>query len=229
MKSIYLLAAFFFILFQITFTQPKLSLDKPSVDLGTMYSGAREMGKFAMKNIGNDTLRIFSVQPQCGCTTVKQPKVLLLPGESDIVELEFNSSGYHGKVEKIVSINTNDPSSPFVTVKLSAEVKEALQPISGSNMFWMNNAEIGKSRTQSMSMKNVSGGPIALKGDSVSSPVISIKMDKKILQPDDTLNIQVTIVPNKTGYSIEHFYILTNHKNQPRVEVRVTFIGIKGN
>jgi hypothetical protein len=229
MKLTYRFFVLTFIVTGIAFSQPKLSLDKPEVDLGKMYGGEKKKGKIVLKNIGNDTLRIFSVQPSCGCTTVKQPKGFLLPGQSDDVELEFNSAGYRGKVEKHVSITTNDPTSQFMTVKLLADVKEILQPISGSNMLWMNNITIGKPITQIMAVKNVSGSPLAIQGDSVSSASISIQMEKKTLQPDDTLNIQVTVVPNKPGYSNEHFYIITNHKIQPVVEIRVTYIGIKEN
>jgi Protein of unknown function (DUF1573) len=221
--------AMIFFLAGIAFSQPKLSLDKPDVDLGKIFSGEKKKGKIVLKNIGNDTLRIFSVQPQCGCTTVKQPKEFLLPGQSDDVELEFNSAGYRGKVEKHVNINTNDPTSQFITVKLLADVKEILQPVSGSNMLWMNNITIGKPETQIVTVKNVSGLPIMIQGDSVSSASISVTMDKKTLQPDDTLNIHVTVVPNKSGYSNEHFYIITNHKIQPFVELRVTYTGIKEN
>jgi hypothetical protein len=213
----------------IAFTQPKLSLDNLEVDLGTMYSGAKKKGKIVLKNIGNDTLRIISVQPQCGCTAVKQPKKFLLSGQSDIVELEFNSSGYRGKVEKQVTINTNDPTSQFVSVKLLIDVKEILQPLSGSTMLWMNNAMIGKAATQTIALKNVSGTTLAIQGDSVSSSTLAIKMENKILQPNDTITVQVTVLPNKLGYSTEHFYVITNHKSQPLVEVRVTYMGIKEN
>jgi len=229
MKLIYRFFVLTLIITCITFSQPKLSLDKPDVDLGKMYGGEKKKGKIILKNIGNDTLRIISVQPTCGCTTVKQPKEFLLPGQSDDVELEFNSTGYRGKVEKHVNINTNDPTSQFITVKLLADVLEILQPISGSNMLWMNNITIGKPVTQIVAVKNVSGSRITIQGDSVSSTSISIKMDKKILQPDDTLNIQVTVVPNKAGYSNDHFYIITDHKIQSFVELRVTYMGIKEN
>jgi hypothetical protein len=229
MKHIFFFAVLTSFLATLAISQPKLSLDKSEVDLGSIYSGVKKTGKIILKNIGNDTLRIISVQPTCGCTTVKQPKGFLLPGQSDDVELEFNSTGYHGNVEKQVNINTNDPTSQFITVKLLADVKEILQPISGSNMLWMNNVMMGKSITQIVAVKNVSGSPIAIQGDSVSSATISIKMDKTNLQPNDTLNIQVTIVPNKPGYSNEHFYIITNHRIQQFVEIRVAYLGIKEN
>ena len=103
----------------IVFSQPKLSLNTLEVDLGTLYSGMKKQGRIKFTNIGNDTLRIYSVQPSCGCTTIKQPKSILLPSESDIVDVEFNSSGYHGKVEKHITISSNDPLSGNVSDKIN--------------------------------------------------------------------------------------------------------------
>jgi hypothetical protein len=229
MRLTYLFFVTTFIVAGIAFSQPKLSLSKPEIDLGNMYSGEKKKGKIILKNIGNDTLLIFSVQPTCGCTAVKQPKAFLLPGESDDVELEFNSTGLRGRIEKHVSINTNDPTSRYVDVKLYAEIKEILQMTSGINMLWMNNVPIGKQITQVVAVKNVSGVPIVIQGDSVSSASVSINTDNKILQPDDTLNIKVTVTANKLGYCNEYFYIKTSHKIHPLVEIRIAYIGTKEN
>jgi hypothetical protein len=227
MKSIYHFLTITFIMTGISLSQPKLSVSSQEVDLGSMFGGEKRKGKVILKNIGNDTLRIFSVQPQCGCTTVKQPKGFLLPDQSDDVELEFNSSGYRGKVEKHVNINTNDPTSQYITIKLLAEIKEVLQPTSGKNILWVDNITIGKSEIKNIAFKNVSGSPIIIRGDSVSSAAISVKMEKKILQPGDTLNVEVTVLTKNIGHSNEYFYIITNHKIQPLVETRVIIIGTK--
>jgi len=229
MKYIFRFFIIAFISVNTAVSQPKLSLGQPEVNLGNMYGGEKRQGMITLKNIGNDTLRIFSIQPQCGCTTVKHPKEFLLPGQSDDVEVEFNSAGYHGQVEKLVNINTNDPMAQFITVKLLADVREILHPMNGSNMLWMNTLAIGKPATQILTMKNISGIPITIQGDSVSSNSLSIKMEKKTLKPNDTLNIEITVVPKKTGYSNDHFYIITNHKFQPFVEIRVTYLGTKEN
>ena len=233
MKRIYFFSALTSFLAALAFSQPKLSLDKPEVDIGTIYGGVKKTGTITLKNIGNDTLRIISVQPGCGCTAIKQPKAFLLPGESDIVELEFNSAGYRGKVEKHLSINTNDPTSRYVDVKILAEIKEVLQPIKGTiregSTLWVNNAIVGKPTTQTIELKNVSGIPIVVKGDSVSSLALALKINKQSLRPDDTLSIQVTVQPQKIGSADEHFYIFTNHKNQPVVEIQVRYLGIKEN
>ncbi len=217
----------------ITFSQPKLSIDNPEVNLGSMYGGEKKKGKIILKNIGNDTLRIFSVQPGCGCTTVKQLKGFLLPGQSGDVELEFNSFGYRGKVEKQVFINTNDPTSQFVTVKLIAKVYEVLQPIKGTiregSTLFIDNTIIGKPTTQTVELKNVSGVPIVIKGDSVPSSTMALTLNKRSLRPNDTLSIQVTVQPQKVGSAKELFYIFTNHKSRPIVEIQVRYLGIKEN
>jgi hypothetical protein len=233
MKRIYFFSALASFLAALAFSQPKLSLDKPEVDLGTIYGGVKKTGTFTLKNIGNDTLRIISVRPTCGCTTVKQPKAFLLPGESDVAEFEFNSAGYRGKVEKHVNINTNDPTSQYIDVKILADVREILQPvngtINGTSMLFFNNVIVGNKTTQTVGLKNVSNMPIVVIGDSVSSSELALKINTHTLRPNDTLSIQITLQPQKTGSAYEHCYILTNHKNQPVVEIQVKYFGIKEN
>ena len=225
-RRIFILTLF---VLSISFSQPKLSLDKPEVDLGTIYSGMKKQGKIVLTNIGNDTLRIYSVQPSCGCTTVKQPKAMLLPFESDVVELEFNSTGYRGKVEKHVNITTNDPLSQNVTIKLISDVKEELEPISHSTFIFLGNIGLSKTLVQGTSLKNISDHRIKIKNYTTSSSSISIKIEKKMLNPNDTLDVQITIKPEKLGYGTDQFTIETDSKNQPHVEIKTSYVCVKEN
>ncbi len=229
MRSIKQLFIITLCVFGISFSQPKLSLDKPEVDLGTIYSGMKKQGKIVLTNTGNDTLRIYSVQPSCGCTTVKQPKSILLPFESDVAELEFNSSGYHGKVEKHINIVTNDPLSQYSSVRLIADVKEELESITHSTFIWLGNIDLNKTVTQGTSLKNISDHRIKIINFIASSPSISIKTEKKMLNPNDTLDVQITIKPDKVGYGSDYFTIETDSKNQPNVEIRVSYVCVKEN
>ena len=229
MKHIGQLFIITFLLLGNSYSQPKLSLGKPEVDLGIIYSGMKKHGKIELMNIGNDTLRIYSVQPSCGCTTIKQPKNILLPFESDVVEVEFNSSGYHGKVEKHINIATNDPLSGNVSVKLTAEVKEELEPTSHSSLLWIGNIGVGKTMMQGTTLKNISDHSIRIRNLSTSSPAISVTTEKKILNPNDTLLVQVTIKPEKLGYGSDNITIETDSKNQPHIEIRISYVGVKDN
>jgi hypothetical protein len=211
------------------FSQPKLSLDKPDIDLGIIYNGMRKKGTLILKNIGNEPLRILSVVPQCGCTAVKQPKPVLLPGESDAAEVEFNSSGYRGLIEKYINITTNDSTSQNIAIKLIAEVKEELEPTNHSVLLWFGNVELGKTATQNTSLKNVSNHPIKIVGFNVSSSSTAIKVEKKTLNPNEVIDIEVTVKPGKVGYNNDHFTIQTDSNFQPSVELRVSFMGVKEN
>lgn len=227
-RSIFICTIMLFVT-TIGLSQPKLSVDKPELNLGSIYGGENKKGKLTLKNIGNDTLRIFNISASCGCTTVKKPKGILLPGQSDVVEIEFRSAGYRGRVEKYVNINTNDPTSQYITVNMVAEIKEILQPVQGSYLLWMDRIPVGKTATKSIALRNVSGYPITIQGDSASSPSIIAKIDKKNLKANDTLNVDVTVTPQKSGYSNQILYIITDHKIQQIFEMKVTYIGISEN
>ncbi len=215
--------ALIFIIAHVALSQPKLSLDKSEVDLGVIYSGMKKKGKIVLKNIGNDTLRIFSVQPSCGCTAVKQPKGFLLPNESDVAEVEFASAGYGGRVEKHVTITTNDPTSQKVIVKLIVNIKEILHPLHGSSRVFFNNPPLDTTSTQKLSLINVSGEPMHIKGVSIQSPNVQVILGKERLKPNDTLEIQIVIKPEKIGYTDTPFTIETDNKNQTQVKIQVQY------
>ena len=182
------------------------------------------MDMLQLKNIGNDTLRIFSVDPSCGCTTIKKPKELLLPGQSDIVEIEFNSSGYHaGNTEKYVQITTNDPSSPTISVRFHVLIKEILE-LTDRN-FWLGEIPVNQPTTKTVMLKNVSGKSLTIKNIICSAPILQAKSTTPTLRDAETMSLQITYTPAKAGYGIEYVWIETNSNDEPRIEIRVPFIG----
>jgi hypothetical protein len=230
MKHIRYLFTIVFITSGIVFSQPKLSIDKPELNLGVIYSGMKKQGKIILKNIGNDTLRIFSVRPSCGCTTVKEPKKFLLPNESDEAEVEFNSISYHGNVVKYINIATNDPTSQHVSVKFIVEVKDELRPTNMLSSLWFGDIGIGKTSVQKTSLVNVSDHRIKIKGFRISSPTITLQAEKKSLKPNDTLHVLVTVKPEKIGYyRDDNFVVETDSENQPDIEIKVNYRCTKEN
>ncbi len=207
--------------------QPKLSIDKMTIDLGTMYNGATKSGTITLKNIGTETLKILRVQPSCGCTTVRQPKSELLPNESDVVEVSFSATLYHGPVEKYVNIETNDPLSQYVAVKLIADVKEELSPTSGSYSVWLGTTKVGEKAEQRISFVNRTKRTITVKKVTTAAENVAATTDKSEVAPSDTLVVVLTAVPQKAGYSSGEVNILTDSKNQPNVELKFYYIGQK--
>lgn len=225
-QYIYLLVTIIFLV-TTAFCQPKLSIDKMEINWGDIYSGSKQKSKITLKNIGKDTLKINNVYASCGCTAVKKPKDFIPPKKSDEVEVEFNSSGFRGAVTKYLHINTNDPNSPLLIIKLIANVKEELESISGSNTIMFDNIPQNLSLTKEMQFKNISDHTIKIKTYQISSPSIFIKLDKEIINPSDTLKIEVTVKPQKEGRWTEYVTLKTDSKNQSEVEFKVSYMCIK--
>lgn len=208
-------------------SQPKVSVDKSEIDLGVTYNGQVRKAKILIRNSGKETLKILSVQTSCGCTAVRQPKSELKPGESDAVELEFNSTGFRGKVTKHINIQTNDPSTPNTSVALVTDVIDELMPINNSSVIWLGSLPIGKEVEHKVGLKNVSGKVISLKSYTSSSPNVTLDFEKKAVMPADTVFITLKVKSNKVDYVNEQVMLQTDSNNQTNVPVRVTFIGTK--
>ena len=207
--------------------QPKFSIDKMELDLGVMYSGTTKTGRYTIKNVGTEPLQIKYVQPSCGCTTVRRPQDWIQPGKTDFVDIEFNSVGMHGKVEKYVYISTNDPTAKDVNVKLFGEVREELESTSPIGSMPMGGVTLGKEIQQTMTFKNISGHVIKIKEISTSGKGVRARANKMTIDPADSVAITVIVVPDKEGYSFDHVVLQTDSNNQPKIEIRVSYIGVK--
>ncbi|OGU29076.1 MAG: hypothetical protein A2X67_08775 [Ignavibacteria bacterium GWA2_55_11] len=209
--------------------QPKISVDKSEIDLGVIYRGATKNASFTIKNIGNEPLKILQVQPSCGCTAVKKPKDVLAPGESDMVEVEFSSASFRGRVDtKRVDILTNDPVAEYFAVKLLAEVREELVPMNGTSLVWFGTVTVGSQAEQKITFTNSTNKPITIRNSVPSSPRLKVFTDKKRLAPNDSVEVVVTVRADKEGYTTDHIDLQTDSKNQPKVTINVSFIGTKG-
>jgi hypothetical protein len=209
--------------------QPKLIIDKPEIDIGVVFNGGSKSTRWILKNGGTDTLKIFSITPSCGCTAAKQPKRFLLPGESDALEVTFNSTGFRGKQTKYVNLHTNDPSEPYGLLTMKAEVLEELEPSTKTSIFWLGTLPVGRQIQQSIAFRNISNRSIRIRTVSSSSPKLGVKATSRSVPPSDSISVTVTITPDKEGYFHEQFFLETDSKNQPLVPMRVTFIGVRGN
>ncbi|HWP82015.1 MAG TPA: DUF1573 domain-containing protein [Bacteroidota bacterium] len=210
-------------------SQPKLVIDKPEIDLGVIFNGGSKSTKWILKNGGTDTLKFFSITPSCGCTAAKQPKKFLLPGESDALEVTFNSTGFRGKQSKYVNIHTNDPNEPYALLTLRAEVLEELEPTTKTSIAWLGTLPLGKQFQHAISFRNISNRAVRIKKVTSSSPKLGVKVETRSVGPRDSISVNVTVTPDKEGYFHEQFFLETDSKNQPIVPMRVSFIGVKGN
>ena len=104
----------------ITYGQPKLHVvGGTSFDFGDVYSTSASK-VLTIQNLGRDTLIIFNVGTSCGCTAALASEDHIPPGDSGTVSITFDAKRFSGKVEKLVSLTTNDTSQRYIAINFTA-------------------------------------------------------------------------------------------------------------
>jgi hypothetical protein len=88
---------------------PKVDIPIKSYDFDTIPTGKKIEFEFPIYNKGDRALEIRAVKPTCGCTAAMPKKKIISPGDSTIIMVEYNSSGFSGVNKKGVTVITNDP------------------------------------------------------------------------------------------------------------------------
>jgi len=91
-------------------------------NFGEIKEGEIVGHNFVVKNESKNTLNILGVRTSCGCTGSKIQKNTLLSGESTILEVQFNSKGYSGPVEKSIYVQTDNLDKTLLTFIIKAKV-----------------------------------------------------------------------------------------------------------
>ncbi len=99
-----------------------LSYDRLKHDFGKVKADSDNLTSFKVTNTGDNPLIISDVKASCGCTTPKKPEKPILPGESDIIEVNFHPNPGQGEVTKTVTVTANtDPRISELEIKASVQ------------------------------------------------------------------------------------------------------------
>jgi hypothetical protein len=104
---------------------PAIRVDPDGFDFGRALPGKTLSKEFALRNFGDAELVIEGVSTTCGCTAAIMAETKLAPGGSTQLRVTFETRNYVGKVERQVLVRSNDPKTPVLTLKLSANVEKA--------------------------------------------------------------------------------------------------------
>lgn len=106
---------------------PKLEFDLMEFDFGGASEGDELAGKFAFRNTGNAVLNIDTPETSCGCTVASVKPTSVKPGESGEIDFKLDLTNVRGSVKKTISVPSNDPEQPMVTLIISGEVKAVFE------------------------------------------------------------------------------------------------------
>ena len=149
---------------------PKLAVGAKDWDFGTKWYGEKCETEVSIKNEGNFDLTITNIRTSCGCTLAK-PKSggqwnnkILKPGESDMMQLSYNTKKAASKVSQTITIDSNDPSTPSYQFMVKGEVKHICKIEPGDRVTF-GRIERDQAATQGVTLTSQTDKPIDLKLD----------------------------------------------------------------
>jgi hypothetical protein len=90
-----------------------IKFDKNVHDYGTLYQNADGKSEFTFKNIGDEPLILSSVRSSCGCTIPQWPKEPILPGQSGVIVVTYDTKRI-GTINKQITVLSNATESQVV-------------------------------------------------------------------------------------------------------------------
>ena len=104
---------------------PRIEITPSNMDLGNVTKDGFNY-TFTVRNTGKKTLEIDKVSTSCGCTLAEIESNQIRPGESTGLRVTFNpklmEEEVKGKISRIIFIKSNDPETPEVEIKITANV-----------------------------------------------------------------------------------------------------------
>jgi hypothetical protein len=103
---------------------PRIRVDPEAFDFGKALPGKSLRKEFTLRNFGDAELVIEDVKTTCGCTAAITAETRLPAGGSTQLQVTLETRSYSGKLERQVLVKSNDPTTPLLTVRVSATVEK---------------------------------------------------------------------------------------------------------
>ena len=109
---------------------PQVDIPKAEYDFGMIPADPPVSYVFAIQNTGATPLTVSNLVTSCGCTTAELSAGVIQPGERADLQVVFDPDFHRtvGPVTRVVWAMTDDPTQPWIELKVSADVRPELQP-----------------------------------------------------------------------------------------------------
>ena len=104
--------------------KPEITFEKTVIDYGTINKGEDGIREFVFRNSGNAPLIISNVKSTCGCTIPKKPEKPILPGESEKIQVKYDTKRV-GFIRKSITVSSNAASTPTTILKIKGQVVDS--------------------------------------------------------------------------------------------------------
>jgi len=223
----------FFISVSIAFPQliePKVGVQQLEHDFGNINQGDIVNHSFLISNNGGDLLKILDVRASCGCTAASPDKKELKPGESTNISVTFNSKGRKGPQTKIITVTTNDPEKPAISlsIKCNVIVKEVKENNIGAKIFFQETqhdfgvVEEGKKLEYTFKFQNNGTESLVIKDIKTSCGCTAAVVSENTVKPGQDGSIKVNFdTKNRSGRNSKSITVVSNDSKEPNKVITI--------
>lgn len=93
----------------LSWAQPKANIPESKLSFGSVKRGETVVLTFTVNNTGNAPLLLLDSEVSCSCTEVFFDKTPVLPGNSTLIQVKFNTKSVWGRQDRYVYLTTNSP------------------------------------------------------------------------------------------------------------------------
>lgn len=156
-------------------TAPKIQFDKTVYNFGATSLVDSVTGTFTYQNVGTADLNIKKPQPSCGCTVASVKPDVLKPGEKGQLVFTVRVSGQRGQLEKHITVPSNDPSSPTVSLAIKIEMKQVISAT--PSQFSLGSVHQGVNTNLSVVLRRTDGQKLVVARAQASSKFLTAHVE----------------------------------------------------
>lgn len=198
---------------------PRIAVAGAFLDLGIVAPNAVVDSALSLTNAGSDTLIIKELSASCSCLEIGEHPGLLEPGAVGHITLKLHTVSASGAFTESLTLVSNDPAQPELTVELRGTVWQAVEAIPSFVMFRVT-PDSPTNETAWVRIVNHTADPVDLKAPTVNSRSFSASLRPVVPGREYLLGIRA-IPPLSTGHTFGKVTVPTSSPKTPQVEVTV--------
>jgi len=209
---------------------PKVGVQQLNHDFGNINQGDVVNHSFVIANNGGDLLKIIDVKASCGCTAANPDKKELQPGESTNIAVSFNSKGRKGPQTKTITVSTNDPEKPQVTLTIKCNIieDEVIENKTGATIFLpetqhdFGKVPEGKKVEYTFKIENKGTESLIIKDVKTSCGCTAAVVNNSTIKPGEVGSIKVDFdTKSRQGKNSKSITIVSNDTKEPNKVITI--------
>lgn len=221
LKKLLPLVWLFIVLHNCAFAGADIVVESLVHDFGQLIEGESYSYTYRFQNAGDEPLEISNLRASCGCTAALLSTHLVAPGALGELRINFDSKGFRGRVEKVVSFRTNDPQHSDIGFRLKGLVKPQLF-VSPLRINW-GRVKAGTRLNRELEIINDANREIHLERPQVTHAGLNAEISSTQIMPGERVFLSVkAIFPEGNKRLAGYIIIKTDFSSVPVLKIPVS-------